>query len=195
MSYDIIRSISVKKDGVYITSASSNIYPRTYYREWCPRLSDLLLEQGREALDKAILRNYWGGAFHGGSNDYRRGVALFMAEKKEGEYEWNNTGEKLGPDGLGRSIEYTMSDLDNVLYGYYLRWKNRKKIPHIIQIGTYYYAAKYTPRGRHYGLLRSSAKVYDSAEAAIIDSSGWRHRNDQCIIPIEGEDNGTLPIK
>ena len=195
MSYEIIRGISVKKDGVYITSASNNVYPRTYYREQSPLLSNLLFEHGREAVDKAILRYYWGGTFQGGSNDYQRSIALFRALKKVGEYEWVNTGEKLGVDKLGRDIQYTMSDLDNELYGYYQRWKNRKKSPHIIRIGTHYYAVKYTTRSRWYNLLRAHAKVYDSMEAAIVDSAQWRYRDDQSIIPVKGKIDGNLSNK
>jgi len=73
MSYHIIKSIKVdEKEGkVYITGADNNVRPRTPHRWECTSLSQILVEQGREAVDLEILEAYESGDFQGGNNKSR----------------------------------------------------------------------------------------------------------------------------
>lgn len=63
MSYDIVKSISIKDDKVYITSASNNVHPRTFERWECTAFSKLYQEGGLEKLLPAIAADVWAGNF------------------------------------------------------------------------------------------------------------------------------------
>ena len=69
MSYTIIRSISFKKDGVYLTLAESNIRPIYYQSHKSPYYTKMFLEKGRDAVLSDLLVNVQVGSdvFMGGS--------------------------------------------------------------------------------------------------------------------------------
>lgn len=74
MSYDIIKSISIKKGRVFINAASSNVYPKHYYNSQCPSLTRILAEQGRGELDKTLFNEFRVGNFHGKSTLYAKAI-------------------------------------------------------------------------------------------------------------------------
>lgn len=69
MSYDIVRSITIKGNAVYFTSAANNISPRTFERYEAPGYSEIYQKQGMKALLQEIARNVWTGNYRlqGGS--------------------------------------------------------------------------------------------------------------------------------
>lgn len=69
MSYDIVRSITIKDNKIFFTSAASNVSPRTFERYEVPGYSELYQKQGMKALLQEIAKNVWNGNYHlqGGS--------------------------------------------------------------------------------------------------------------------------------
>lgn len=64
MSYEIIKSITIKGKKVFVISASNNVYPRTFER-WEPdAFNKVYQEGGLEALLLYVAANTWEGNFH-----------------------------------------------------------------------------------------------------------------------------------
>lgn len=68
MSYEIVKSIAIKDDKVFVTSASNNVYPRTFNRWEVPGFSKIYREGGLKPLLNQIAVNVW----HGNFQLYRR---------------------------------------------------------------------------------------------------------------------------
>ena len=88
MSYEIVRTIRVKEDGVFLCSAANNVYPRDW-QEWkCKSLSKMLMEQGRRAVDVEILKEYESGNLQGGKNKYTRALEVLKHFPEYGDFDW-----------------------------------------------------------------------------------------------------------
>ena len=61
MSHEIVKSISVTKDKVFLTSADSSLRPLHFHRWECTSLSKVLNEQGREAVLALLGEDIWNG--------------------------------------------------------------------------------------------------------------------------------------
>lgn len=61
MSYEIVKSISVKDDKVYLTSADSSLRPLDFSRWECTAFSKILAEQGKDALYAKLGEEIWNG--------------------------------------------------------------------------------------------------------------------------------------
>lgn len=61
MSHEIVKSISIKDGKVYLTSADSSIRPLYFSRWECTPLSNILSEEGRDALYAKIGEEMWDG--------------------------------------------------------------------------------------------------------------------------------------
>lgn len=107
MSYAIIKSIKIKNNKVFINSTDNNVYPH-YYHEWeCNSLTEILVKNGREALEVELVSCYEEGQFHAGVKNKYSKAALnlnFMPEYKQ--FNWRSC-------GIGKDYE--------------LRQENRKK--------------------------------------------------------------------
>jgi len=64
MSYEIVKSIAIKDDKVFITSAANNVHPRTFERWESKSLSEIYNKQGLEPLLKVLGAQVWEGNFH-----------------------------------------------------------------------------------------------------------------------------------
>lgn len=73
MSYNIIRSIRIDDENkrVIISSASNNVTPRTYYTDEAPYFTRLWAEQGKEAVEIALVKAFESGDFQGGSSKWK----------------------------------------------------------------------------------------------------------------------------
>jgi len=90
MSYHIVKSICIdEKEGkVYITGADNNVYPRTP-RKWdCPSLGDLLVEEGREAVELALFKEYENGNLQGSATKYPGLVKVLRAMPEYEQFDW-----------------------------------------------------------------------------------------------------------
>tara|TARA_R110001606_G_scaffold399101_1_gene580734 strand:+ start:22224 stop:22715 length:492 start_codon:yes stop_codon:yes gene_type:complete len=75
MSYDIIKSISIVHGEVMVTSACSNVIPKTYSPFHCKSLTNILNEKGRSELDKVVFEEFRNGNFQGMSTPYAKALA------------------------------------------------------------------------------------------------------------------------
>lgn len=82
MSSEIIKAFTVneKTGEVWVTSYSSNSYPKTPRRWRNTHAERILAEQGRAALDNDILQQYREGVFRGTGTDYAKCLAIYGAD-------------------------------------------------------------------------------------------------------------------
>jgi hypothetical protein len=94
MSYEIIRSIKIKNGEVWINYTSNNVYPHDYSDFHCESLTKILKEQGQDALDIEILKQYEGGMFQRGNNKYTRALAVLRHFPEYQEFDWRRSSYK-----------------------------------------------------------------------------------------------------
>jgi len=94
MSYSIIKSISIKDDEVYITSACSNVYPRSFQKYEETYFTKILQEKGKEAVETEILRAYEEGGFQGGNNKYVRALKVLRKFPEYANFDWRESNTK-----------------------------------------------------------------------------------------------------
>jgi hypothetical protein len=92
MSYEKVKSICIETDKVFITSASNNVRPLTYDRQEYPYFTKILKEEGKDAVEIAILRNYEEGNLQGGSNKYTKALRVlrYVFKEEYKKFNWNN---------------------------------------------------------------------------------------------------------
>lgn len=94
MSHTIIKSIRITYNSVIITGASNNVTPRTYYTEEAQYYSNILCKEGRTAVEKLILKEYFYGNFKG-SDKYSFAVnRCLFHEKLDRQEEWDKCKNK-----------------------------------------------------------------------------------------------------
>lgn len=127
MSYDKVKSIGIRNNKVFITSACSNIRPLSYNRYECEYLSKKLQDEGKESVIKKILMDYWSGNFHqtGSENNYSKTVILFNYENPD--IYWGNVGTKGKMSYNDKPYEYDYSEVKEKLYQRYLKYIKRDK--------------------------------------------------------------------
>lgn len=64
MSYEIVKGITIKDNKVFVTSASNNVYPRTFERWEVKAYSKTYQEGGLKPLLNQIAVDVWHGNFH-----------------------------------------------------------------------------------------------------------------------------------
>lgn len=86
MSYDIIKNIRIDKDGkCFITAASSNCYPHTYYTGECTSISNMKTLADKEI---AILYEFENGNFQKGNSKYLKAVKYAQTLPEYKKYCW-----------------------------------------------------------------------------------------------------------
>ena len=170
MSYDIIRGIKVdeKAGTVTVKSACNNVFPKDFTWFTSPSLSRILKDEGREALDKVMLEEFWNGNFQGGGSLYEKSV---LYSRGNLPYTWDNVGykqEDIGTDKWGTKILYSREQLKQALYDNYLLFKRRKIGKFRIKYDGCSYIKKVTPRFIRFTGLESQAKIFKSFEEAVI---------------------------
>jgi len=171
MSYAIVKGLKIdtEKNEVWIKSAANNVSPRRYNWWHSESLSRILNTEGKEALDKEILKQYWNGNFQRSGNLYDKSVMYY---KSRIPYTWDNTGDKteVGLEKFGHVVKYSYDELKAELYRKYLEYKNRPK-------GTFYlkknghYVRKTSTRDIFYAGSQATAKKFNSLEDATIYSN------------------------
>jgi hypothetical protein len=63
MSYELIKSFSIREDGVYVAAESNNVYPKGFYSEKHPFFTKMLITKGESEVIKEILWNFVTGSF------------------------------------------------------------------------------------------------------------------------------------
>ena len=89
MSYDLIRGIKVKEDGVYLLAAANNLYPRRFNWWMCEGFTKILNTKGQKALDIEMLKQYDNGNFQPGTpNKYSRAVKRLHLMPEYKDFDW-----------------------------------------------------------------------------------------------------------
>lgn len=110
MSHTIIKSIRITNNSVIITGASNNVYPRTYYTEEAQYFSDVLRTEGKTALEKLILQQYFEGNFKG-NDKYSFAVnRCLLHEKLSRQEEWDKCDNKEYENKLLNKFHYYLKN-------------------------------------------------------------------------------------
>jgi len=89
MSYEIIRSIKIKDNKVFVKADSNNVYPRDFTEREASSLT-AMLQKGREALDVYIMEAYEQGSFQKGNNKYTRALKVLRYLPEYKRFDWRN---------------------------------------------------------------------------------------------------------
>jgi hypothetical protein len=94
MSYNKVKSICIDEDEqkVWITSAENNVRPLTYSREVYPYFTNLLRNEGREAVEIALLKSYEEGNLQEGKNKFTKALKIlrYVLGEEYSKFNWNN---------------------------------------------------------------------------------------------------------
>lgn len=88
MSYDIVKGIKTVDGKVLIKSASNNVYPRYYDEHESKSLTKILAEQGKEALELVIFREFENGNFKGSISKYQRALKVLRNSPEYAAFNW-----------------------------------------------------------------------------------------------------------
>ena len=92
MSYEKVKAIKIKENKVFINCASNNVRPLLYTIEEYPSFSKILQEQGLNAVEIALLKNYEEGNLQGGKNKFTRALKVlnFLFKEEYKNFNWRN---------------------------------------------------------------------------------------------------------
>ena len=90
MSYDIIKSIKFRDGKVMVKSSSNNVYPHTFNEYESKSLSTILQEQGKDAVEIVILKEYENGNFQRGGSKYLRALSVLRHFPEYEKFDWRN---------------------------------------------------------------------------------------------------------
>jgi len=91
MSYEIIKSIKIKDNKVFIKSSSNNVFPKDWSEEECKSLSKILQQEGKQELDIEILKEFENGNFQSSQNlKYTRALKIlkFFYGEEYKKFDW-----------------------------------------------------------------------------------------------------------
>lgn len=94
MSWEIVKSIKIRDNEVFIKSGSNNCYPH-HFEEWhAERLSKILQEKGLEACEVEILKQYENGNFQKSNNKYTRALQVLRHFPEYKLFDWRPDGNE-----------------------------------------------------------------------------------------------------
>ena len=91
MSYERVRSITVREGRVYWRAFSNNCFPKDYSARECVGLTHVLRNEGKAGLDLAILKHYENGTFQGGRNRWSRAIERLKESPEYAQYDWRRS--------------------------------------------------------------------------------------------------------
>lgn len=165
MSYEIIKHIKIKDGKVFIKCASSNVYPKIYDECESQSLTKILAEQGEQALNIEILKEYENGNFQsrGINNKFTRALKILyniLADEYEA-FNWRT--EKENEKREARESQAYKDLLQKALN----TKLPKEKFIVMKKDGTrFIYARKTTSRHLFYTANINEAKVFDFKQEA-----------------------------
>ena len=100
MSYEIVKAIKIKDGVVFVNCASNNVYPKTYDEFKSESLTKILTEQGEQALNIELLKEYENGNFqgHGNKNKFTRAleVLYYVYGEEYKPFNWRDNNFNYG---------------------------------------------------------------------------------------------------
>lgn len=89
MSYEIVKRITFKKDGVYLAAESNNVFPKYFHSRKSPSLTEIFENEGKRAVDLVILKEYESGMFQSTQeNRYTKALKCLRAMPEYSNYDW-----------------------------------------------------------------------------------------------------------
>lgn len=160
MSYEIVKKIRIEGNQVFVTSDSSNVFPKYYRERLNTYLTDLLTNEGEEAFNLYILTMYEGGMMQGAPNKWSRAIQRLIRTDEYKSYSWRISSYKDDcPIQVARKTEQFKTMLLNSL-----NLKPEKSTEKYIvkknENGTDLYVIKVTTRFIRFSADKSKAKVY-----------------------------------
>lgn len=104
MSYDLVKSIVIKDDKVYLTSAANNVSPLRFDRWECETFSETLQKEGKEAVLARIGQNVWDGNFRLYKGSKLCNLFLQAREALPNGLNFSNTDGKAAGEYLARAV-------------------------------------------------------------------------------------------
>lgn len=161
MSYEMIGYISLKKDKkeVWMRSCANNVCPRKKRLWHCESLSNIWQEQGLEALEVEILKEYSDGNFQGGRG-YIKDIYDYFRLRV---YNPDSMDWSLSKDAEVRQAKYRaheaaiLETLRNYKNGLLSEYFSKKA--YIVKFGDGQYFCKATHKGFQYVYDRNSPRV------------------------------------
>ncbi len=111
MSYDIIKSIKIRDNKVFINHAANNVCPHYYAEHEADTLTEILQKQGRDALELEIFKAYESGCFQRGSNKYVRALAVLRHMIEYRNFDWRLNGAEYEAAQTNRKDEVAFDAL------------------------------------------------------------------------------------
>lgn len=99
MSYEKVKTIKIEENGkVFINCASNNVRPLTYSNEEYPYFSKILREEGREAVEIALLKSYEEGNLQDGVNKFTKALKVlrYVFGEEYKKFNWRNHNSPYG---------------------------------------------------------------------------------------------------
>lgn len=89
MSHEIIKKIRIENNQVLITSESNNVFPKYYKERLSTYCTDILINEGMEALNLNLLEAYEQGVFQNGiENKWSRAIDRIRHTEEYKLYDW-----------------------------------------------------------------------------------------------------------
>ena len=100
MSYEKVKAIKIKENKVFINCASNNVRPLHYTLEEYPSLTKILQEQGLNAVEIELLKNYEEGNLQDGKNKFTRALKVlkFLFKEEYKNFDWRENPFKYGSE-------------------------------------------------------------------------------------------------
>jgi len=171
MSYEIVKSIKIQDGKVFLHSTANNVQPYDW-RTWeCTYFSNILQNEGQEALDKTILIEYWNGNMQRSNNNYQKAVDTFDNSVYNYTYTsiYSDELSKLDKELAITESEKRINEVKEKLYQHYINFINRKKEKWYVKYQSYY-LHKVTSTRFKFSPHKREAKIFDSrllAERAV----------------------------
>ena len=149
-----------------VPGSGGTFYCGNCLRDWY--FTDILKNEGRESLDKSILKEYWSGNMQRTDNMYDKAVQYLRITNPE--YNWDTVGNEIGVEEFGKIVKYTYQQLKDKLYEDYQSLKNRKKVKCILKVTDRFDRYYYRKLKYGYQMVRGQehAKIFNSIEEAKI---------------------------
>lgn len=92
MSYQIIKELKIQDGKVFINCASNNVYPRNFSLREDTFLTEMLKNEGEQAVNLEILRLYENGVFQTGNpNKWSKAINRLSKTDEYQKYNWRKS--------------------------------------------------------------------------------------------------------
>jgi hypothetical protein len=164
MSYEIVKKIRIENNKVFITCASNNVYPRYFDEHESSYLSNILVNEGVEALDLYLLKAYEEGNFHKGTaNKYSTAIDRLQALPIYENYSWRkrdykNPNCQIEKNRASKEFDKLLLDSLKLKPSNFKAYLTKPSFEKVV------YCAKVTSKVIHWTADKNKAKLFKDKE-------------------------------